>query len=457
MSTSDAVVAERRDASPSAATGDELNGARYDGFPTETLAPQVRAFVEQSAATLPVAPDLVALPVLVSLAAAIGNARRIQLKEGWTEPASLYAAIVAETGSMKSPALEAALQPIFAAQVPGKKRTWTSDTTVEQLGVLLEENPRGMLLYRDELTGWVSALNQYKKGKGSDRQFYLSAWSGTSSTVDRKGTHMIMVPKPFLSVVGAIPPSLLHQLDERAGGEDGFIQRLLFAFPEPVPVKWSDTEVSPMVKKAYVDLVDRLLNMEWQGGLPSPLSLTSAAKTVFGPWVDDLYKEIESPALWPPLRGFYAKLKGYCARLALIHALTNNPEVEQVGEKSIAAAAAQVDYFKAQAAKVARRFVGMSVEQHKFQQCVEGIKRVVTKWGELDKRETFRKLNFPAEIFNPAWEYLTRPQLGIGSSKTKFRLSMFSQNDGGREGVVSLTGTDIPTTDTAAIGIGSKG
>jgi hypothetical protein len=59
-------------------------------FPTDTLAPKVRQFVEECAASLPVPPDLVALPALVTVGAAIGNTRVIRLKEGWEEPASIY-------------------------------------------------------------------------------------------------------------------------------------------------------------------------------------------------------------------------------------------------------------------------------------------------------------------------------------------------------------------------------
>ena len=48
-----------------------------------------------------------------------------------------------------------------------------SDTTVEALGDIFENNPRGILIHRDELAGWILGLNQYKGGAGNDRQHYL--------------------------------------------------------------------------------------------------------------------------------------------------------------------------------------------------------------------------------------------------------------------------------------------
>ena len=35
------------------------------------------------------------------------------------------------------------------------ERTYADDTTVESLVGILEDNPRGVLIYKDELTGWV--------------------------------------------------------------------------------------------------------------------------------------------------------------------------------------------------------------------------------------------------------------------------------------------------------------
>src|SRR2546426_5105668 len=41
-----------------------------------------------------------------------------------------------------------------------RSRTWTADTTVERLAGLLTENPRGLLLLRDELSAWVKSMNR---------------------------------------------------------------------------------------------------------------------------------------------------------------------------------------------------------------------------------------------------------------------------------------------------------
>jgi hypothetical protein len=47
-------------------------------------------------------------------------------------------------------------------------------------------NPQGILVYRDELTGWFKGLDKY--GHEGNRAFYLEAWNGNGAyTIDRIG------------------------------------------------------------------------------------------------------------------------------------------------------------------------------------------------------------------------------------------------------------------------------
>ena len=108
------------------------------------------------------------------------------------------------------------------------------DTTIEALAVVLEDNPRGVLLARDELSAFVRGMDQYKNHRGSDRQFYLSAWSNSPVSVDRKNLEEpIFLARPFVGVVGPIQPGVLPELiANRQGREgDGFLDRFLFSYP----------------------------------------------------------------------------------------------------------------------------------------------------------------------------------------------------------------------------------
>src|SRR5215217_3774818 len=195
-------------------------------FPVDAMPAPCRPLIEEATASFGCAPELVALPMLATLSSAIGTSRVVEIKGGWREWPALFLAVVASPGAMKTPAAKVAKKPAFERQrelgrayleekaewhretrewevqkrdaqkagepapeqpgAPSMGRCWAGDTTVEALVGILEDNPRGLFVYRDELAGWVRSMDQYKGGKGSDRQHWLNLWSTDEVVVDRK-------------------------------------------------------------------------------------------------------------------------------------------------------------------------------------------------------------------------------------------------------------------------------
>src|SRR5829696_2166259 len=85
-------------------------------FPVDTLPKQCKRLTEEAAAAIGCPPEFIAIPMLVMLGSAIGNARRVRLKEGWTEGATLYAAVVADPGEKKTPAYKVAIEAVIKSQ-----------------------------------------------------------------------------------------------------------------------------------------------------------------------------------------------------------------------------------------------------------------------------------------------------------------------------------------------------
>jgi hypothetical protein len=238
---------------PFAAGGDVLP------FPTELLPAPVAEFVNDVATALACPPDFVGVPALVVAGAAVGAARALTVKDGWHERPALYAAVVAQPSSSKSPALRYVAAPVYAEQArlheiykrelqahadgaegakPKERALFASDITVERLSELLQNTPRGLVIIRDELTGWVASMNQYRaRGVGADRMFFLQAWGGEPISVMRKAQQAgpVFVAHPFLAIVGGLPPNLLSRLRGERDVSDGFLDRILFAYPEPLP------------------------------------------------------------------------------------------------------------------------------------------------------------------------------------------------------------------------------
>jgi uncharacterized protein DUF3987 len=131
---------------------------------------------------------------------------------------------------------------------PLLRRYKTEDPTVEKLAEILLENPRGILVHRDELSGWLRNLD--KQGREGDRSFYLESWNGTGSfDVDRISRGSLHVPALCLSILGSIQPGPLstyvYQATQGEKGDDGLLQRFqLLVWPDS-PASWTNVDRWP--------------------------------------------------------------------------------------------------------------------------------------------------------------------------------------------------------------------
>ncbi|MDR7400475.1 MAG: DUF3987 domain-containing protein, partial [Armatimonadota bacterium] len=354
---------------------------RVPGFPLHVLPPGVRQYVEEVSEGIQCPPDLVAVPLLGASGAVWGNRLAIRVTSTWVERAVIWAAVVAEPGSAKSPALEAALAPLVALQQAAYKRwtaemeRWkrelaatrkdrsapppppqpdlehyfTSDATLEALARILGETPTpGLVVVMDELAAWVNGFDAYHQR--GERQRWLSLWSGGALKVDRATRGPVFLGQPVVCVVGGIVPDCLHLLEAEARLEDGFVDRLLYAFPDTRPMRFVDAP------PPQADLVP-----VFQGLRSCPVGevvLSEEAREVFAGYVDDNARaqELES---FRPLRRYRAKLPRHLARLALVLHCLHHPEdptAHPVAAETVAAAVELTEYFLGHARRVLLEF-----------------------------------------------------------------------------------------------------
>ncbi len=410
----------------------------YQPFPVEILPEPLRSFVAQAGEAVGCDTAFVALPLLAGLASAIGNTRRIGLKRIWSEPAIIWAAIVGDSGTMKSPAMELALKPLrqrqskaikqhveamegykteamryeldlaswkksggeglppAEPQSPVLSRCWCDDTTIEALAVLLLQNWRGLLMVRDELAGWLGGFDRYTQGKGSDVAKWIEMHGGRSMMVDRKTgqSRTIYVPRAAVSVTGGIQPVTLQRSLGRAYFENGLAARLLLAHPPRRAKRWTEAEVDPATEQAIATVFDRLFDLEpveGPDGDPEPgiIHLSSPAKSA---WVQ-FYNEHadEQVELSGDLSAAWSKLEGYAARLALIVHLVRwawdeSVDHDEVDAQSIAAGIALSRWFGQETQRVYDIF-NESEEDRDRRELIERIRR---KGGKLTARDLQR-------------------------------------------------------------------
>ena len=198
-----------------------------------------------------------------------------------------------------------------------------TDTTVEILARLMERNPRGMMLHRDELSGWYLSLNQYRAQGGSDRQFYLQCWSGGSYRVDRVTKPPLFVPDVYLSLYGTLQPEVARKVF-KDGDIDGFTARFgLLVFPDmPETVAVVDQRPNYEARNA-VERRLRALRAAHRVK-EEPLRFDGAAYVVFNRWylANTNHPERNAGAFGTHL----GKYPGLFARLALVlHFIKHGP------------------------------------------------------------------------------------------------------------------------------------
>jgi hypothetical protein len=358
--------------------------AAFRPFPVAALPGGMREFVEQLAASLGCDPAFTAVFALPIAGALIGNTRLIELKETWREPAVIWSMLVSDSGTMKSPVLRQVCDELATMQAellteyekaetmydaqlqewadgkgqgpkprpPLAQRVTISDTTVEALATVLNENPRGVLVVRDEMTGWISSFTRYANGVGGDLPIWLELFNAGQMTVDRKTTQKrtLFVPRAFVGLTGGVQPAVLARVLKPEHFESGLVARILLAMPPRRVKKWNTTTLSGEVVQGWRALMRGLRQLDFEPGTKEPvvLRLCSDARVRFARFYDEwAHRQAKCTA---ELASAMAKLEAYCARLTLVHHVVESltlgiDDRGSVGEESVEAGATLMMWF----------------------------------------------------------------------------------------------------------------
>lgn len=327
-------------------------------------------WIARAAAAAGAPPDYVACALLPVVGAAIGNARWASPWDGWKHPPVVNVACVGLPSAGKSPAINAVAEPMAALEAdlnedfeermrewrtarqeakerriaweaevkeavkrgtapppeplgarepdqPWKRRTCSTDPTMEAARDLSAANPRGLLLHRDELAGWIAGMDAYGNAKaGAARAFWLQAYEGSRWTADRvkDGDNARDVPHLTWAIVGGIQPDRLATLLLH-GDDDGLSARFIYCWPEPSE-DISDPPNGAALPFAVKERLRRLRELPMPGDKPSILPFTAEA-------IDALQdarrteKQMEREASGLFL-SWLGKLPGMAVRLSLV-------------------------------------------------------------------------------------------------------------------------------------------
>lgn len=279
----------------------------------EYLPRAIREFVFDQSEIVGADPGICAIAALVAIAGCANDNIVLQAQEhneSWTEQARLWGAWVADPSSRKTPASMRAIKPLHkidtdwraasaiamkkykldqaiykdaenkyikakskqlmeggsvsslpdAPPAPKDKRLIAEDITIEKLGVLSQDNPRGLILPFDELSSWFGSMDAYTSGGtgGKDRSKYLAFWNGGRLVIDRMGRDPLDVPNWSGCIMGGIQPSSIKSIAHRLP-EDGLLQRFLIVMAQDVE-RGQDRAESKEAKSRYTAMLEVLAN-----------------------------------------------------------------------------------------------------------------------------------------------------------------------------------------------------
>jgi hypothetical protein len=359
-------------------------------FDYELLPTSLHGWIEDISQRMQCPPDYCAATAIIVAGALIGRKVAIRPKkhDDWQVVPNLFGANVGRPSLMKSPAMREVMKPLDRLEIdakeeyakamaeneasafladakkkvgkaalqkavkegvdtqslaeelakggdapPARRRYRMNDTTVEKLGIVLSENPNGVLIFADELISLLRTMD--REGHEGDRGFYLCAWSGDSRyTYDRVGRGTLDIEAAIVSIVGSIQPGVIADYLRAAvaggRGDDGLLQRFQITVWPDSPATWQNidrypdaeakghaykalqklAELSPGDVQAERDKFDR-------DALPF-LRFDPDAQQLFDDWRHKWENRLREGAEHPAIESHLAKYRSLIPSIALI-------------------------------------------------------------------------------------------------------------------------------------------
>ena len=419
---------------------DKLSGSE---FPIWVLPIKIQEIARVTSECLGYPLDFISSSLCFAMSVAIGNTHMVKIKDGWSECAILYVAIVGKAGTNKSHPLSFAMKPLLdhdanesrkfkelfktyqdtislskkereergifeTSDQPIQKKFIVSDITQESLSYIHEQNKRGICLYVDELKSWINNFNRY--AKGSEEQFWLSVFSGKPIIIDRRGfTNSVSIKRSFIGVIGSIQHGLLKDLAKGDRSDSGFLDRILFVIPRDLRKKyWSLQDLPSHITPLWSNILNEIIKLNFavdQNDDPVPLELPfeSQAKKKLYEWqrynTDLCNKEPNEK-----LVGMYSKLEIYAIRFCLIIQIIRwvckEADKDCIDLQSVESAIELTEYFRTSAKNVQLILNSTMVLENMTSDKIKLYEALPTDFATAEGAKIAGALSFTKDGFN---------------------------------------------------------
>ncbi|MGZ4993370.1 MAG: DUF3987 domain-containing protein [Methylobacter sp.] len=244
-----------------------------------------------------------------------------------------------------------------AKQEPARRMFKTNESSIQSMTLLQNQNPRGLLVFRDELTGLLSRWD--REDSADERAYFLEGWNGNGSYTDCKiGRGVTEAKQLCISLLGGIQPDKLKKYLHQAqvGNNDGMMQRLQLAVWPDEPKDWQLIDMKPdrEAKHAAFLILQKLAEMNFVDVGATQTShddrpyfrFSEAGQMVFNEWLTQLQtvkiKQEENPLMVE----HFGKFRSLMPSLALIFHCIDIADNKASGAVSERAALLAVEWCK---------------------------------------------------------------------------------------------------------------
>ena len=377
-------------------TSDSGKTTETPSFPLEIFPKAIRDIIEALEEYENYNVDFTSASFLTVFAAAMGNTWSVRFMTGWISRPIIYMVLVGSPSCGKTPPLQQAVAPLLKLdgeydmiyckemetyrrwermsakqreklsapdemEMPRRKCHVVVDSTVEAMIAAMRDNPRGVLIYKDEIDSLLSNFNRYN---GSDESYFLSLFSGTPFKYSRKSNNEhIFLSNPYCSIIGS---TQLGRLAEQFGGKrlvNGFSSRFLKVYPEinKMP-SWNDATMPHEILEEWERIIKKVAGInpttDQEGKATSiELLFSQEAKLRVIQWKDEVnnkaYAETDSDAV----RALCGKLETYLVRFCLViqimHGICGESGMDEIEPRTAELAIRLTEYFRNMESRIA--------------------------------------------------------------------------------------------------------
>ena len=377
-------------------TSDSGKTTETPSFPLEIFPKAIRDIIEALEEYENYNVDFTSASFLTVFAAAMGNTWSVRFMTGWISRPIIYMVLVGSPSCGKTPPLQQAVAPLLKLdgeydmiyckemetyrrwermsakqrekhslpeemKMPQRKCHVVVDSTVEALIGALRDNPRGVLIYKDEIDSLLSNFNRYN---GSDEGYFLSLFSGTPFKYSRKSNNEhIFLANPYCSIIGTTQPG---RLGEQFGGKrmmNGFSSRFLKVYPEidKMP-SWNDTAMPDSVLEEWERIIRKVVTVtpstDQEGKATSiELLFSQEAKLRVIQWKDEVNNKVYAETDSDAVRALCGKLETYLVRFCLViqimHCICGESGMDKIEPGTAELAIRLTEYFRNMESRIA--------------------------------------------------------------------------------------------------------